>query len=284
MRPRPGRSGSGRAPSWRGGLRTSRRRAPRTAAREPPYESSRPYPETWGARQQDAAVIVGWPRVWVVCEEHRAVEVHEVDEARDLGRRRDTERGLDHAAEHDEHPVGAGGVDHLEGAPDTAALGELDVDPADAPGEPWHVGGLDGALVRDHGYGEGRLGYLAHGIRTGRCGHGLFDHAHPDLLQLGNDLDGLFRRKRLVGIDPEVGLRSFPDGPERLDVPPSPYLYLQDRKPPQPLCVGDGRLHVCDAKGVGRAAGNGEGAPGMGLNGLYSGLQVPSSKLSGDAL
>src|ERR687890_2308371 len=177
MRPRPGRSGSGRAPSWRGGLRTSRRRAPRTAAREPPYESSRPYPETWGARQQDAALIVGWPRVGVVRKEHRAVEVHEVDEAGDLGRRRDTERGLDHATEHDEHPVGAGGVDHLQRAPDPTALGELDVDPADTPREARHIPGLDGTLVRDHRYGVRRLRHLLKGYRTGRGGDGLFDHA-----------------------------------------------------------------------------------------------------------
>ena len=69
---------------------------------------------------------------WIVGEQKWSVEVYEVYEAGDLGRGGDTECSLDHTPEHYHHAVGAGGVDHLQGAPDAATLGELYVHPAHA--------------------------------------------------------------------------------------------------------------------------------------------------------
>ena len=168
-----------------------------------------------------------------------------------MGRRRDAERGLDHAAEHDEHAVGPGRVDHLQRAPYPAALGELDVDPADVSGERWHVSRIYGTLVCYHGHGGSGLGHHAQGFGAGRGRDGLFDHADPDLLQLRHDLDGLFGRERLVGVDPEIGPRCSSHRPERLDVLPSPDFDLEDRVLPQPLRFGNSRLSVGYAQRVG---------------------------------
>ena len=64
----------------------------------------------------------------VVGDEQVAVEVDEVAERRELARRRDAERALDHAAEHDDEPERAGRVHHAHGLADAARLGQLEVD------------------------------------------------------------------------------------------------------------------------------------------------------------
>ncbi len=95
-----------------------------------------------------------WPRSIrerIVHRKRRAVQIGGIDERREMRGRGDAERSLDHAAHHDEHAVGAGGSDHAERFPQRSALGELDVDPVDATGEPRNIGGDETAFVHDDG-------------------------------------------------------------------------------------------------------------------------------------
>src|SRR3712207_7830826 len=74
----------------------------RSGAREPSPVSSRLNPQAGLVRKYDTAVLVEETLERVVGEEHRAVEVHEVEEAGELGRRGDAERGLHHAPDRSE--------------------------------------------------------------------------------------------------------------------------------------------------------------------------------------
>src|SRR4051812_3729236 len=75
----------------------------------------------------------------VLREQQVAVEVDVVEEARDLGARRDGQARLVHAAEHQPEPERAAGVRDPHGLPDSARLRELDREPVRALGAGGHV-------------------------------------------------------------------------------------------------------------------------------------------------
>src|SRR5918994_7575506 len=142
-------------------------------------------------------------------------------------------------------------MNYGQGAPHTAALGELHVHPAHATGEGWDVRGGDGALVGDDRDVVGGIRREPEDLGSCRGRNGLLNQAHSHPLELPRYLGSLIRRESPVGVHPDLRLREPGDRPDRLDVLPVPHLYLEDREPGEPLRLRDGGLVLRYRQGVG---------------------------------
>ena len=110
----------------------------------------RRHPEPRPVARQHPAVVEPQPAEGLVGEQQVAVEVDPVDQRGDLRRGRDSELGLDHAAEHHAQPEGARRVDHPHSLAQAAGLGELDVDAVGVGRRRGDVAKVLAALVDDH--------------------------------------------------------------------------------------------------------------------------------------
>ena len=112
------------------------RRLPRRASPSAP-----PHPAL--AERQSTGLVFN-PGVGIIADEDISIEVKVISQRAELGGRRDQDRGLDHAAEHDPQSQGPGEMHHPQGRENPTALHQLDVDAMEAPGELRYGPGQDG--------------------------------------------------------------------------------------------------------------------------------------------
>ena len=163
----------------------------------------------------------------VVRQQRGPVEVHEVHQRGDVRGGGDADRALDHAADHDHHPVRPGHGDHPERLTQAAALGQLDVDPVHLPTSGGMSRGGQTALVRDD-RDLGPAGDLGEAVELGRRER-LLQHGDAEFLQHRQHGDRLLQGPAAVGVDPDLLVGRVADGPQDLDVAVGAELDLEDR-------------------------------------------------------